>query len=801
MSTVIQGDFQQEIENKYLTYALSTIMSRALPDVRDGLKPVHRRLLYAMRMLKLDPEKGYKKCARVVGDVIGKYHPHGDGAVYDAMVRLAQDFSVRYELVDGQGNFGNIDGDSAAAMRYTEARMTKAAKWLMKDLDNGTVDFIDNYDETEKEPQVMPACFPNLLANGATGIAVGLATSIPPHNVGEICDALLAQLKKPSIPATELIQFIQAPDLPTGGIIADTEESILKCYETGKGSLRVRARWATEDLGRGQYQIVVTEIPYQVQKSRLIEKIADLIYEKKLPWLADIRDESDEQVRIVLEPKNRTVDAEQLMETMFKYTDLESRISFNMNALNSLGQPELMGLKRILGEFIKHRTDVLLRKSKWRIDKIEKRLHILKAYQVVYLNIDEVIEIIKTEDQPAVVMMSRFNIDEVQAEAILNMRLRSLRKLEEMEIKREFDQLSEELSYLNALLGDEAMQRKELRTEFKEIRKEFADERRTSIEGAPTAEIIPIEAQMEKEPITVLISKQGWIKANKGHMDATQEVKYKDGDEEAFRFHAYTTDNVCVMSDKGRVYTLPANKLPAGRGFGDPITLTVDFEGSVVAAFTPSAEKYLVASTGGYGFVVEAQKIQAQTKTGKQILNLAKDDVAAFAVPAYGDKVMASAASGKFLVFEASELPEMNRGKGVKLINLKDSELEDICVFNSFAGLGLKNEAGTRDKVFTAEELVEFVGRRAQVGKNRPHGYAKGLMSYLPELDEDKQKQANDALDAYLVEEAKKAEEAAKNAEKASVNDLVKAMAKSQSESEEEEPDLFSLMVDDEEKE
>ncbi|MBI1362684.1 MAG: DNA topoisomerase IV subunit A [Proteobacteria bacterium] len=731
MSQLIQASFTDEIKSRYLTYALSTIMSRALPDVRDGLKPVQRRVMYVMRTLRLDPDKGYKKCARVVGDVIGKYHPHGDQSVYDAMVRLAQDFALRYPLVDGQGNFGSIDGDSAAAMRYTEARMTKVAQWLMKDIDSGTVDWRSNYDETESEPVVFPGCFPNLLANGATGIAVGMATSIPPHNVGEICNALKVLLKNPDATTKQLTRYIKGPDFPTGGVLAETEEAIDQCYETGRGSLRLRAKWEREELARGMYQIVITEIPFQVQKSKVIEKVADLIFDKKLPWLADVRDESERDIRIVLEPKSRTVDAEALMEALFKTTELESRISFNMNAINGAGMPELMSLKRVLEEFIAHRRDVMVRKANWRLGKIAERLHLLAAYLVVYLNIDEVIEIIKTNDDPAPVLMERFGIDKIQAEAILNMRLRSLRKLEEMEIRSETDALTAEQAGLNELLVNPEKQTAYLTDEVEAIKNEFADKRRTEIGSAPSAVVIPLEAQIEREPMTVLLSKQGWVKTIKGHMAADQEVKYKEGDEEAFRLFGMSTQNLCVLAEDGRVYTLPVSKLPAGRGFGEPIKLMVELEQGIAQAFILDADKYLVASAKGYGFVVEAGNLQAQVRTGKQVLNVSTGDKARFCKPVAGDAVACYGANRKLLVFPLAEVPEMQRGKGVKLMNLKDADLLDMAVFSHALGVGLSNGNGTRSKVFT--ELEFWQGKRAQAGKLPPHGYQSELAFYLPE--------------------------------------------------------------------
>ena len=730
---IIHGDFSEELQTRYLTYAMSTIMSRALPDVRDGLKPVHRRVLYAMRMMKLDPEKGYKKSARVVGDVIGKYHPHGDQSVYDAMVRLSQSFALRYPLVDGQGNFGSIDGDNAAAMRYTEAKMTKVAAWIMKDIENGTVDFTDNYDESDHEPVVMPGCFPNLLANGGSGIAVGLSTSIPPHNVGELCLAMAALFKTPDMRDSTILNYVKGPDFPLGGVMIEPQASIAEAYATGRGGFRLRAKWEKEELERGMYQIVITEIPYQVQKSRLIEKLADLVNEKKVPWLVDVNDESDENIRIVLEPKNRNVDAVGLMESLFKLTDLETRISLNMNVLTKSGAPACLSLKSAMQQFLDHRREVLVRKSEWRSKKIKDRLHILEAYRVVYLNIDEVIEIIKNNDAPAPIMMERFGIDEIQANAILDMRLRRLRKLEEFEINKEFDDLSAELQGLQDILASFEKQTDFLLNEIKEIKKEFGDARRTEITDAPEAEIIPLEAMVEKEPMTVLLSKNGWVRAMKGHIDDAQDAKYKDGDEEAFRIHATSIDSICVMSSGGKVFTLPVNKLPAGRGFGEPLQLMVDLQPdeNIVSMLLPKEKQYLVASSGGYGFIVLAENLQSQTKAGKQILNLAAGHKATHCVPAKGNMVAVSSTGKRMLMFKLDELPEMGRGKGVRLMNLKDAKLEDIIVFDVRTGLGFINDK--TDRVVT--DLERWFGKRAQSGKVPPHGFTKEFSFFAPEVE------------------------------------------------------------------
>lgn len=780
-TTVLQGSFTDEMKSRYLTYAMSTIMARALPDARDGLKPVHRRLLYVMRTLKLDPEKGYKKCARVVGDVIGKYHPHGDQSVYDAMVRLAQDFAVRYPMVDGQGNFGNIDGDNAAAMRYTEAKLTKVAAWMMKDLESGTVDFRANYDETESEPIVFTAAFPNLLCNGATGIAVGMSTSIPPHNAGEVCGAIKQLLKNPEVSDAALLKYVKGPDLPTGGIITETPEAIAQCYMTGRGSIRVRARWEIEELPRGMYQIVVTEIPYQVQKSRLIEKIADIINAKKLPWLADIRDESAEEIRVVLEPKSRTVDAAALMEALFKVSELETRLNVIMHAINGKGEPELLTLKRICEEFIDHRRDVLIRKTGWRLDKIAERLHILAAYKVVYLNLDEVIEIIKHNDQPAPIMMERFGIDAIQAEAILNMRLRRLRKLDEMEIRTEFEALEAEQTGLQALLASDEKQTNYLIDEIDEIKKEFGDKRRTDIQGAPSAIVIPLEAQIEREPVTVLLSKHGWIKANKGHMDADNEAKFKEGDEEAFRLLTQSTADICVLAAGGKVYTVNAAKLPSGRGFGEPLRLMVDLgDESVISIFEPTAATYLLATKGGFGFIVEGKNLLSQTKNGKQILNISKGDEAAYckAIKQGEDTVAAYASTNRMLVFSLDEVPTLARGKGVKLMNIKGGTLADVCVFTAELGLGL---ASGRQRVF--KELDLWLGKRAQVGKLPPHGYQTNLSFFVPAAPKEEKGTEGDTAEAKQTEETT-----------TRMSELVSAVARLDDDDDDGEPDLFKLL-------
>ncbi len=716
---------------RYLSYALSTIMSRSLPDVRDGLKPVHRRLLYAMRELKLDPASGFKKCARVVGDVIGKYHPHGDQSVYDAMVRLAQDFAVRYPLVDGQGNFGNIDGDNAAAMRYTEARLTEVAEALLDGIDEDAIDFRETYDGEGKEPVVLPAAFPNLLANGASGIAVGMATNIPPHNVGEICDALRHLIKFPNATVAKLVDLMPGPDFPTGGELVESAETLVDAYSTGRGSFRVRARWEVEKLKGGTYQIVVTEMPFQVPKARLIEKVAEMLQAKKLPLLTDIRDESAEDVRIVLEPKSRNVEPEVLMEHLFRQTDLETRFGLNMNVLDADNTPRVMSLRDVLQAFLDHRHEVLVRRSNHRLEKIERRLEVLEGYLVAYLNLDEVIRIIREEDEPKAVMMERWSLTDVQAEAILNMRLRALRKLEEIEIRNERDKLSEEREDLIGLLGDEARRWKVIDYEVAQIKERFGPKtelgRRRTIRGdAPTAEVVSIEAYIEKEPVTVIASDKGWIRAVKGHLEDGSELKYKEGDRGRFLVHAQTTDKLILFGTDGRFYTLPVDKLPRGRGHGEPVRLSIDLgnDQDMVALFVHDPErKLLVASSDGRGFVVTESDVVAQTRAGKQVLNVKGDVEAAICRPATGDHVAVIGDNRKLLIFPLSELPEMARGRGVTLQKYKDGGLADAKSFAMEEGLDCRT--GSRTRTFTKAELAQWMGKRAQAGRLPPHGFPK----------------------------------------------------------------------------
>ena len=719
----------EELSKRYLSYAMSTIVARSLPDVRDGLKPVHRRLLYAMRQLHLDPKSGFKKCARVVGDVIGKYHPHGDSAVYMAMVRLAQDFSVRYPLVDGQGNFGNIDGDGPAAMRYTEARLTEFAIALMEGLNENSVDMRETYDGEEKEPVVMPASVPNLLCNGSAGIAVGMATNIPPHNLGEVCDALLYLIDNPDCAEEPLVRKIKGPDFPTGGIIIDNFESILNTYKQGKGGFRIRAKWETEDLGRGQYQIVVTEIPYQVQKSKLIEKIASLLVDKKLPLLNDIRDESTHDVRIVLEPKNRTVDAQMLMEHLFRQTELEVRFAMNMNVLDSDGVPRVMSIKEVLSEFLKHRHNVLIRRANYRLDKINNRLEILSGYLIAYLNLDEIIRIIREEDEPKAMLISKFNLTDNQAEAILNMKLRNLRKLEENEIRKEFDDLTAEKNDLETLLGDEKLRWQAIGGEIKFIREKFGKKtslgrRRTEFAEAPENIEVTIEALVEKEPITVILSQKGWIRCMKGHVPLSDEFKFKDDDSLHQAIHAQTTDKIILFDTSGKFFNINANEIPSGRGFGQPLRLMIDLgiNDNICEMFVFDAKaQYLIASNTGKGFLVDENHILAQTRNGRKIMNLAEGEVACFCKQITGNMVAIIGENRKLLVFKLEEIPTMARGRGVTLQKYKDGCMTDVQIFKEEDGFSYNRAGGIR----TETNLLGWLGHRGQVGKLAPFGFPK----------------------------------------------------------------------------
>jgi topoisomerase-4 subunit A len=726
-------DLDAALRERYLAYALSTITQRALPDVRDGLKPVHRRLLYAMRQLKLDPAQGFKKSARVVGDVIGKYHPHGDQSVYDALVRLAQDFAVRYPLVEGQGNFGNIDGDSAAAMRYTEARMTDVATRLLDGIDEDAVDFRETYDGSEEEPVVLPADFPNLLANGSTGIAVGMATSIPPHNVAELCDASLALIDNRNMETTELVKLVPGPDFPTGGIMVEDEASRIQAYETGRGGFRVRARWEKEDQGRGTWSVVITEIPYQVVKSRLVERIADLLLSKKLPLLGDVRDESAEDMRLVLEPKNRNVDPELMMESLFRLTELESRISLNMNVLDGGLTPRVMGLREVLVSWLDHRRDVLVRRSNFRLGKIAARLELLEGFIIAYLNLDEVIRIIRYEDEPKQELMKAFRLSDTQADAILNMRLRALRKLEEMEIRKERDALLEEQAGLEALVGSKTRQWTRIGKDIKALRKAYGPDtvlgkRRTTFADAPTIDLSDIDAAMvEREPITVVMSQKGWVRALKGHNADLSRLDFKQGDRLKLTLEAMTTDKLVAVSTGGKAFTLAADKLPGGRGHGDPLRIMVDLEAGqdIVELFVHDPKrKLLLVNTDGYGFVAPEKDIVANTRKGRQVMNLSEPTELQMAVPVEGDMVAVIGQNRKLLLFPLAQIAEMGRGKGVRLQRYKDGGVSDLVTFKADEGLTWSDSAG-RQYNRSLDELAEWRGERAQAGRMAPQGFPR----------------------------------------------------------------------------
>ena len=753
MSGISAEPLRRAIGERYLTYALSTIMHRALPDARDGLKPVHRRILYAMRELKLNASGGFRKSAKISGDVMGNYHPHGDAAIYDAMARLAQDFNVRYPLVDGQGNFGNIDGDNPAASRYTEARMTAVAEALLEGLNENAVDFRDNYDGTLTEPVVLPASFPNLLANGSSGIAVGMATNIPPHNITELCDACLHLIKTPEARDDTLLNFIPGPDFPTGGVIVESPEAIASAYRTGRGSFRLRCQWSVEDLSRGQWQIVVTEIPYQVQKSKLIEKIAEVIQLKKIPILADVRDESADDIRLILEPRSKNVDPEVLMGMLFRNSDLEVRFSLNMNVLIDGVTPKVCSLKEVLKAFLDHRRDVLLRRSQHRIDKIDHRLEVLEGFLVAFLNLDRVIDIIRYDDDPKAALIAEDwsishpraineddytgpditqegELSELQAEAILNMRLRSLRRLEELELIRERDALMLERADLQDLLDHTNLQWDKISEQLKVTKKTFGKDyaggaRRTIFTEADEIEEVPLEAMIDREPITVVCSQMGWIRAMTGHIDLARELKFKDGDGPRFIFHAETTDRLLVFASNGRFYTLSAANLPGGRGMGEPLRLMVDLpnEAEIIDIFIHKpGRKLLVASSAGDGFIVPEDDVLAQTRSGKQVLNVRGDVSAKSCSPIKGDHVAVVGENRKMLVFALSELSEMGRGKGVRLQKYKDGGMSDVTTFDLAAGLSWLDPAG---RTRTETELAEWTSKRASAGKMAPRGFPR----------------------------------------------------------------------------
>lgn len=728
--------FDTALSERYLVYALSTITARSLPDLRDGLKPVHRRLLWAMRLLKLDPASAYKKSARVVGDVIGKYHPHGDQSVYDAMVRLAQDFALRYPLVDGQGNFGNVDGDNAAAYRYTEARLTASAIALMAGLDDGTVDYRPTYNGEDEEPEIFPGLFPNILANGASGIAVGMATSIPPHNVAEIIDAATLLIEQPDADGMALLEHIKGPDLPTGGQIIDSAAAIAEAYATGRGAFRVRSRWHIEDQGRGTWVAVVTEIPYQVQKGKLIEAIAAIINDKKLPILADVRDESDEAIRIVIEPKSRSVDADVLMESLFKLSELEVRISLNMNVLDADRTPRVLPLKDVLTRWIRHQIEVLVRRAQHRLGKIDDRIELLDGYLIAYLNLDRVIEIIRTEDEPKPVMMAEFGLSDRQAEAILNMRLRSLRRLEEYEIKAEREKLAEERAGLVALIESPARQKTKLKKDLAALRQAYGPEtalgkRRTLIAQAAAPKDIPLEAMIEREPITIIMSQRGWVRAMKGHvaLDNAEALKFKEGDGPAFAFHAQTTDKILLAAEDGRFFTLAGDKLPGGRGFGEPVRLMIDLPDGVgiVTLFPARAdERILLAASDGKGFIARAPEIVAETRKGRQVVNVRAGArlLVARTIPAGHDYAAVVGDNRKLVVFPLEELPEMTRGQGVTLQKYRDGGLSDATSFRLEEGLSWAM-GGETGRTRTETDLTLWRVARGAAGRMPPTGFPR----------------------------------------------------------------------------
>ncbi|SEK48800.1 DNA topoisomerase IV subunit A [Sphingomonas palmae] len=733
---VLDAPFDSALSERYLVYALSTITARSLPDVRDGLKPVHRRLLWAMRLLRLDPAAGYKKCARVVGDVIGKYHPHGDQSVYDAMVRLAQDFALRYPLVDGQGNFGNIDGDNAAAYRYTEARLTQVAIDLMDGLDEDAVEFRPTYNGEEQEPELFPGAFPNLLANGAAGIAVGMATAIPPHNAAELLDAAVMLVDTPEASDADVLALVKGPDFPTGGLVVDPQAAITEAYVTGRGAFRVRARWSVEREKGGTWQIVVSEIPYGVQKGKLIEQIASLINDKKLPILADVRDESDAEVRLVLEPRSRTVDAQVLMDGLFRLSDLETRVPLNLNVLDKDRTPRVMSLRDALAAWVEHQFVVLRRRTEHRLGKIADRLELVGGYIIAFLNLDRVIEIIRTEDEPKAVMIAEFALTDRQAEAILNMRLRSLRRLEEMELKREQASLEKEQADLTLLLGSEARQRTRLKRDFGRVRARYGPDtplghRRTAIEEAAPTRDIPLEAMIEREPITVILSERGWIRAMKGHVDlsAPETMKFKEGDGPAFAFHAQTTDKLLLAAANGRFYTLAADRLPGGRGFGEPVRASIDLDGSVgIIALFPArgADRLLLAATDGRGFVVSTADTVAETRKGKNVMTPRAGATLSVvrAVAADDDYVAVIGDNRKLLVFPLAELPAMARGQGVQLQRYREGGLADAKTFVFAQGLSWTMR-GEAKRTRTEVDLNAWRTARGAAGRMPPNGFPR----------------------------------------------------------------------------
>ena len=750
-AAIVDAPFETALSERYLVYALSTITARSLPDLRDGLKPVHRRLLWAMRQLRLGPDTAYKKSARVVGEVLGKYHPHGDTAVYDAMVRLAQDFALRYPLVEGQGNFGNIDGDNAAAYRYTEARLTRTALRLMEGLDEGTVDFIPTYNGEEQEPEIFPGLFPNLLANGASGIAVGMATNIPSHNVSEIVDATLEVIDNPHVEHARLMELFKGPDFATGGLIVDSPETIANAYETGRGSFRVRGRFhaaeagtaadraaGIERLGGGQWQLVIDQIPYQVQKGKLIEQIAAAIADRKVPILEDVRDESDEAIRIVLVPRSRKVDPELLKESIYKLTDLETRFGLNLNVLDTqpgMGRtPMVMGLKELLENWVRSQIEILQRRSQHRLDQIARRLELVEGYIVAFLNLDRVIEIIRYEDEPKEVMMAEFSLTDRQAEAILNMRLRSLRKLEEMQLRAEKDELLKEQDELEKLLGSPARQRTRLKRDLNALKKEYGHDtplgaRRTHIEEAEPAVEFSMDAMIEKEPVTVILSQKGWVRAAKGHVELDQDFKFKEGDELAFAIHAQTTDKLLIAADDGRFYTMGADKLPGARGFGEPIRNTLDIDASAhIAALLVHRDgaRVLLAADSGKGFAAETGELLAETRKGRQVMNLKGDAklVVARPIGTGDDHVAAVGDNRKLVVFNLEEVPVMTRGQGVQLQRYRDGGLSDAITFKLEDGLSWPM-GGETGRTRTETDIWQWKVARGAAGRMPPNGFPK----------------------------------------------------------------------------
>ncbi len=718
--------FSKAISERYLSYALSTITSRSLPDVRDGLKPVHRRVLYAMLQLKLNHNLNFKKSARVVGDVMGKFHPHGDAAIYESMVRMAQEFALRYPLVDGQGNFGNIDGDNAAAMRYTEARMTKAAELLLLDIDKNTVDFRVTYDDEGKEPVVLPSAFPNLLANGSQGIAVGMATSIPPHNISELVDALLHLIRFPNASDITISTYVKGPDFPTGGILVEPKSSVEESYRTGKGGFKLRARWVVEKLKSGQWQILITEIPYQVQKSRLLEKIAELMENKMLPMVSDISDESTENIRLIVRPKSRNLSPEMIMETLFKKTDLESKVSLNLNVIDDKNIPGVKSLKETLKCWLDHRQIILQRKSQHRLSQIENRINILNGYITVYLNLEKVIEIIREEDKPKEVLTSFFKINEIQANAILDMRLRSLRKLEEIELKKELSNLQNELETLEGILNNIDEQWKVIYSDIKDLKKEFKDisNRKTDIQELPDVEDFNEDQFIVKEPLTVILSEQGWVRTQKNHLEEDVELKYREGDKEKFKIHALTTDKIIFFSDNGRFFSVPANKLASGRGFGEPVSLAIDVKGDnkIVSCFPYFEGSVILASESGHGFKTKTKNLLAQTKSGKQILNVKNGNKAKVCKKIIGDTVAIVGNNRKLITYSIEEVPELNKGKGVILQRYKDGTLSDIMTFKKEDGISWKMNGGRQR---SEKDLLTWEGKRGGAGRIVPNGFPR----------------------------------------------------------------------------